>query len=125
MCNFLLQPLSICSVIYIYLVLTFSSAIAQEASTQKSVSNKTSNSQNQSRLMTREVKEKTYPMPISLPEKQEQPDSEETQAQVTSVSQLEDVQVTDWAFQVLQSLVERYRCPIRQDLQDKSLKAHP
>ncbi|WP_009632804.1 iron uptake porin [Synechocystis sp. PCC 7509] len=31
-------------------------------------------------------------------------------AQVTSVSQLSDVQTTDWAFQALQSLVERYGC---------------
>jgi hypothetical protein len=31
-------------------------------------------------------------------------------AQVTSVSQLSDVQPTDWAFQSLQSLVERYGC---------------
>ncbi|WP_242036823.1 iron uptake porin [Leptolyngbya sp. FACHB-321] len=30
--------------------------------------------------------------------------------QVTSVSQLTDVQPTDWAFQALQSLVERYGC---------------
>jgi hypothetical protein len=34
----------------------------------------------------------------------------EEMAQVTSVSQLEDVQSTDWAFQALQSLVERYGC---------------
>jgi hypothetical protein len=33
-----------------------------------------------------------------------------TQAQVTSVSQFSDVQPTDWAFQALQSLVERYGC---------------
>ncbi len=33
-----------------------------------------------------------------------------TMAQVTSVSQLSDVQLTDWAFQALQSLVERYGC---------------
>jgi len=33
-----------------------------------------------------------------------------TTAQVTSVSQLSDVQTTDWAFQALQSLVERYGC---------------
>jgi hypothetical protein len=32
------------------------------------------------------------------------------QGQVTSVSQLKDVQPTDWAFQALQSLVERYGC---------------
>ncbi len=31
-------------------------------------------------------------------------------AQVTSVSQLQDVQPTDWAFQALQQLVERYGC---------------
>ncbi|MDB9372781.1 iron uptake porin [Nodularia sphaerocarpa] len=33
-----------------------------------------------------------------------------TQSQVTSVSQFSDVQPTDWAFQALQSLVERYGC---------------
>jgi hypothetical protein len=32
------------------------------------------------------------------------------QSQVTSISQLSDVQPTDWAFQALQSLVERYGC---------------
>ncbi len=37
-------------------------------------------------------------------------DSENTAAQVTSVSQLSDVRPTDWAFQALQSLVERYGC---------------
>ena len=36
-------------------------------------------------------------------------DSEDI-GQVTSVSQLSDVQPTDWAFQALQSLVERYGC---------------
>ncbi|MEH2078821.1 MAG: iron uptake porin [Nostoc sp.] len=35
---------------------------------------------------------------------------EELMAQVTSVSQLKDVQPNDWAFQALQSLVERYGC---------------
>ncbi|NET32657.1 MAG: iron uptake porin [Cyanothece sp. SIO1E1] len=33
-----------------------------------------------------------------------------TLTQVTAVSQLSDVQPTDWAFQALQSLVERYGC---------------
>jgi hypothetical protein len=33
-----------------------------------------------------------------------------SQSQVTSVSQFTDVQPTDWAFQSLQSLVERYGC---------------
>ena len=35
---------------------------------------------------------------------------EEALGQVTSVSQFSDVQPTDWAFQALQSLVERYGC---------------
>ncbi|MER3492192.1 MAG: S-layer protein [Mastigocladus sp. ERB_26_2] len=35
---------------------------------------------------------------------------EDPMAQVTSVSQLRDVQPTDWAFGALQSLVERYGC---------------
>jgi Carbohydrate-selective porin, OprB family/S-layer homology domain len=36
--------------------------------------------------------------------------SQNDMEQVTSVSQLTDVQPTDWAFQALQSLVERYGC---------------
>lgn len=36
--------------------------------------------------------------------------SKNTMAQVTSVSQLSDVQPTDWAFTALQFLVERYGC---------------
>ncbi|MBN3898402.1 MAG: iron uptake porin [Nostoc sp.] len=38
------------------------------------------------------------------------PDSDNQMSQVTSVSQLEDVQPSDWAFGALQSLVERYGC---------------
>ncbi len=37
-------------------------------------------------------------------------ETDDPMAQVTSVSQLRDVQPTDWAFQALQSLVERYGC---------------
>ncbi len=36
--------------------------------------------------------------------------ADDTIEQVTSVSQLRDVRPTDWAFQALQSLVERYGC---------------
>src|SRR4028119_2177209 len=36
--------------------------------------------------------------------------ADKSMEQVTSVSQLGDVQPTDWAFQALQSLVERYGC---------------
>lgn len=38
------------------------------------------------------------------------PDSDNAMSQVTSVSQLKDVQPSDWAFDALQSLVERYGC---------------
>ena len=38
------------------------------------------------------------------------PDSDNPMSQVTSVSQLHDVQPSDWAFGALQSLVERYGC---------------
>ncbi|MEO0843370.1 MAG: iron uptake porin [Cyanobacteria bacterium J06643_5] len=37
-------------------------------------------------------------------------ESNNSMSQVTSVSQFSDVQPTDWAFQALQSLVERYGC---------------
>ncbi|QIR37283.1 iron uptake porin [Tolypothrix sp. PCC 7910] len=40
----------------------------------------------------------------------ENPPQQQVMSQVTSVSQLSDVQPTDWAFQALQSLVERYGC---------------
>ncbi|MEB3210455.1 MAG: iron uptake porin [Leptolyngbyaceae bacterium] len=38
------------------------------------------------------------------------PAADTSEAQVTSISQLSDVEPTDWAFQALQSLVERYGC---------------
>jgi hypothetical protein len=47
---------------------------------------------------------------ISAPVSNQDSNSEIEQEQVTSVSQLSDVQPTDWAFQALQSLVERYGC---------------
>jgi hypothetical protein len=46
-------------------------------------------------------------MPFDLPPAQP---PAATMAQVTSVSQLTDTRPTDWAFQSLQSLVERYGC---------------
>lgn len=58
----------------------------------------------------------SVPVPTSSPSPQllSQPDRPKLPSaameQVTSVSQLSDVQPTDWAFQALQSLVERYGC---------------
>ncbi|MEH2193433.1 MAG: iron uptake porin [Nostoc sp.] len=48
---------------------------------------------------------------INQPQVSASPDTEtQIMGQVTSVSQFSDVQPTDWAFQALQSLVERYGC---------------
>ena len=47
---------------------------------------------------------------IGLAAPSDDSETRESIAQVTSVSQLSDVKPTDWAFQALQSLVERYGC---------------
>ncbi|RUR83482.1 iron uptake porin [Chlorogloeopsis fritschii PCC 9212] len=56
------------------------------------------------------LSEITEPQLVAKPEKKAQSNAEQVVAQVTSVSQLSDVQPTDWAFGALQSLVERYGC---------------
>ncbi len=48
--------------------------------------------------------------PKSQDNDMEQETEDDPMSQVNSVSQLRDVQPTDWAFQALQSLVERYGC---------------
>jgi hypothetical protein len=52
--------------------------------------------------------ENTNAVPVIQPQTGNRPSR--SLGQVTSVSQLSDVQPTDWAFQALQSLVERYAC---------------
>ncbi len=55
----------------------------------------------------------TYPASGEVPVSDNQTQAEENaspMSQVTNVNQLSDVQPTDWAFQALQSLVERYGC---------------
>jgi BMFP domain-containing protein YqiC len=55
--------------------------------------------------------EETTPSVVSLDEIMEySADNGASLDQVTSISQLSDVRPTDWAFQALQSLVERYGC---------------
>ncbi|WP_242042259.1 iron uptake porin [Leptolyngbya sp. FACHB-541] len=48
--------------------------------------------------------------PPSITQTASLPDSQGAMSQLSSVSQLSDVQPTDWAFQAVQSLVERYGC---------------
>src|SRR5690242_14534259 len=53
----------------------------------------------------------SQPLLIASPENNaENFHQNQVMAQITSVSQLSDVQPTDWAFVALQSLVERYGC---------------
>ncbi|MBX9254504.1 carbohydrate porin [Desmonostoc muscorum CCALA 125] len=61
--------------------------------------------------------DKNYPRPpippsppLPLSPSSDSPDSDNPMSQVNSVSQLEDVQPSDWAFGALQSLAERYGC---------------
>jgi hypothetical protein len=49
-------------------------------------------------------------LPTHLAQAEVETETPAEMSQVTSVSQLSDVQPTDWAFQALQSLVERYGC---------------
>lgn len=51
-----------------------------------------------------------FVLPLKVIGADAQRNADNTMAQVTSVSQLSDVQPTDWVFQALQSLVERYGC---------------
>ncbi len=50
------------------------------------------------------------PAATNSPDGLENPVDNQAMDQVTSVSQLSDVQPTDWAFEALRSLVERYGC---------------
>ena len=52
----------------------------------------------------------TNNLPNNLPKLSEVEANSEDMAEVTSVSRLSDIEPTDWAFQALQSLVERYGC---------------
>jgi len=54
------------------------------------------------------LREVPSPVPMQVPEAQIDGPPPDALAQVTSVSQLTDVQPTDWSYQALQSLVERY-----------------
>jgi hypothetical protein len=60
---------------------------------------------------SQEVPAANQPLLISnLEEQNKNSNQQDIISQVTSVSQLSDVQPSDWAFQALQSLVERYGC---------------
>jgi hypothetical protein len=60
--------------------------------------------------MNAAAKAEALPVPATNSEQQVNNSQEQAVSQVTSVSQLSDVQPNDWAFQALQSLVERYGC---------------
>jgi Carbohydrate-selective porin, OprB family/S-layer homology domain len=57
-----------------------------------------------------EVLESSITVLPAIPSQSPETNSDQSMAQVNSVSQLSDVQPINWAFQALQSLVERYGC---------------
>ena len=61
------------------------------------------------RLLSQQMAQDSTDRPDGSADTQDSAD-DEPMPQVTSVSQLSDVQPTEWAFQALQSLVERYGC---------------
>jgi BMFP domain-containing protein YqiC len=63
----------------------------------------------ESEVLSSEVAAENAPEVDSLHLSEEEP-SNEAMEQVTSVSHLSDVQPTDWAYEALRSLVERYGC---------------
>ena len=54
---------------------------------------------------------------------QKEPSSLSDESQVTSVSQLSDVQPTDWAYEALKSLIERYDCLVGSDTKYRGNRA--
>jgi hypothetical protein len=68
-------------------------------------------------------KENLSPVSINTPDfnnvtqiiAQKEPSSPSDESQITSVSQLSDVRPTDWAFEALKSLIERYDCLVGSD----------
>ncbi|MBD2195152.1 MULTISPECIES: iron uptake porin [Calothrix] len=88
-------------------------------STTVNSSQTVSQGQNRQKIIAQTTSESpTTPKPSSLPAldsnllEPANADEQENDpmAQVTNISQLQDVQPTDWAFSALQSLVERYGC---------------
>lgn len=71
------------------------------------------------------------PISISIPDSdngtqiiaQTDPSSLSDESQLTSVSQLSDVQPTDWAYESLKSLIERYKCLVGSDTKYRGNRA--
>lgn len=91
---------------------TFKEDVAQDTVIAKFTQTNTSNSPLKSKFQESIADNSLTQIDTSsagtLPRETNSSVEENAMAQVTSVSQLSDVQPTDWAFQALQSLVERY-----------------
>lgn len=94
-------------------------SLIEEVDIKQSATDKTGNSIQQNSLeaqvssvsqLTVEVSSSKNSQSSSIQQQQKNTASNQPMAQVTSVSQLSDIQPTDWAFVALQSLVERYGC---------------
>ncbi len=84
--------------------------LTQDSQTSITLSRIAQNSENNLGIKLDSQQDSQQKPNISSPEKLAQADKKQVISQVTSVSQLSDVQPTDWAFVALQSLVERYGC---------------
>lgn len=95
MSNLLCKALGIASALFSATFLLASSTLASEVPVTKVNSSNT-------------VKDAAQPTPAL--KQNNQPSQVSNKVQVTSVSELSDVNPSDWAFQALQLLVERYHC---------------
>lgn len=82
-------------------------ALAQVYQDTSAVEPEQSHTEVEGDIETEEAKNKQV---INLSSSESSSFAQDAMSQVTSVSQLRDIQPTDWAFQALQSLVERYGC---------------
>ena len=109
MSNILWKSLVVSPAVLAAALLVSSTAIAATSTTKEASSIETSSATEVSQkpeLLATETKEAQILAQVNRYSNE----NNTSASQVTSVSQFSDVQPTDWAFQALQSLVERYGC---------------
>jgi hypothetical protein len=113
MSNILWKSLVVSPAILGAALLVSSTAIAAPSTTKEASSVETSSAtevSQQPAVLAKETKEAQVLAQVNSYSNEKNNEKNDSLSQVTSVSQFSDVQPTDWAFQALQSLVERYGC---------------
>jgi len=113
MSNILWKSLVVSPAILGAALLVSSTAIAATKTTTETSSVETSSAtevSQQPAVLAKETKEAQVLAQVNRYSNEKNNEKNDSLSQVTSVSQFSDVQTTDWAFQALQSLVERYGC---------------